>query len=107
MKWTLLLTLVLFSAAWLAGPASASGWGDPPWCPCPHYSCLHYTVPTLYRWAAYCKRYPHYPMIDHFPEMPLEFRVLPYPCPGVTPALSAAQYEPPLLGDRGPGAPKR
>jgi len=55
---------------------------------CDHssYSCIHILAPQL--WRVYAHHGPKVDVYapDRFPELPLNYRITPFPCPYATPA---------------------
>jgi hypothetical protein len=56
-------------------------------CPPTHYSCLHYWAPSLYTYYAYHHDLRgYYDKPDRYPQVPNDYRIIKFPCPGVEPA---------------------
>ena len=87
--------LALALSSWLLTPGWAAAgplhdWWHGPDCPPGCYSCWHILTPRLVYLSERC----HHPAdcsypIDRHPDVPLGYRVIPYPCPGVDPTVSA------------------
>jgi hypothetical protein len=87
-------------ALWSLAPATSRAGPVTDWfchrqadCPPPSYSPLHYWAPTLYRLhARHLGGLPESYTPTSFPDLPIQYRITPYPCPPVAPATAAASY---------------
>ena len=94
--------------AWLLLPASADARPllKHEQCPAPSYSRLNYWAPTLVRLVNY-HRYSGQGVYatDLNPGIPYGYQIIPYKCPAVPPATSAAEYPPyQTQSDTGPAS---
>jgi hypothetical protein len=64
-----------------------------PECPSSSYSPLHYWAPNLYRLHAHPQCGPEASCAPvSYPDLPIRYRIIQYPCPTVDSATSAAAY---------------
>jgi hypothetical protein len=89
----LLAVWLLAPAVSRAGPLLGLLGHRQPECPPPSYSPLHYWAPNLYRLHAHhqCSSEASCAPAS-YPDLPIHYRIIRYPCPTVDSATSAAAY---------------
>jgi hypothetical protein len=98
---------------WLLAPERAGAWPLLDWfhksdCPPAHYSCLHYTTPTLVK-AYECVHGPKvcvYPP-DRAPGVPPSYATFTYPCKTVDPVQLTEERKNIVFGQRQTSQPEK
>lgn len=100
----------LVLAVALLGPAAAEAGellGHKPKCPTASYSPCHYWFPQLYRWRAFHARLGEIPDIpNNYPDIPIVYKPVVFPCPPVDPAVMTSLYDSGSLNRPVPPTPR-